>query len=189
MRVCLSGRIWLTILRIWGSNPMSSMRSASSRTYSRRVGGGGGWGILICCSPQSFGHWPRIPFETEGGGGRDYVKNKKWEQAVTGLPAARRRNQVEHVFFQSRPRRPLFRTCPSNVYRFQVCVCPRARTRRRGKNKKQHRLVEPYKITRYFETPRIHLKNSKVWLPYATGARPPSRTTVVPNCCRIPGTN
>mmetsp|Transcript_3344 Transcript_3344/g.8286 ORF Transcript_3344/g.8286 Transcript_3344/m.8286 type:complete len:223 (+) Transcript_3344:916-1584(+) len=30
--VCLSGRIWLTIFFIWGSKPMSSMRSASSST-------------------------------------------------------------------------------------------------------------------------------------------------------------
>ena len=39
---------------------------------SLRAAGGGG--VLICCLPQSFDHWPRIPFETElragGGGGR-----------------------------------------------------------------------------------------------------------------------
>ncbi len=48
MSVWRSGRIWDTMDRIWGSNPMSSIRSASSSTrYLGRRRGGTGQGIDV----------------------------------------------------------------------------------------------------------------------------------------------
>lgn len=57
-----SGEIWRHV--------QESKFRVPGRESARRVGGGGGVffvgaGVLICCVPQSFGHWPRIAFETE----------------------------------------------------------------------------------------------------------------------------